>query len=547
MTTVVTEGDKVYVFTKGASEVIVNMCHKHINLHGHTHVLEDNEKKEINEKIIMKYEQQSYRTLGLAYKIVKNGDWQQFLDDYGSINFEKLDSKMILLGIVGIPDPLRSSIPEAVTICQKAGITVRMVTGDSEETAVTIARQCGILPRNYKYEKGDNIVMTGQEFRTQVGEELVRKPGSKDKVVHNLNVFQNIVKSLRVLSRSSPQDKLILVTGLQQLNEVVSVIGDSSNDAPALKKSDVGFSKHIAGTQIAQEASDIILLDDNFASIVVAVIWGRNIYDCIRKFIQFQLTVNFVALTMCFVGSVVGGDSPITPIQMLWVNLIMDTFAALALTTEPPNNTLFDRPPVKHDDSLFTVDMIKTITGQSIYQITWLFFILYGMSYFKHGIFSTIYLECPRERGKVVEPVDYSTEPAQGTDVVALHDDAISSYGKCFEYTLFFQVFVMMQVFNEINCRKLESSELNVFSGLFNNRMFILIVVTTVVIQIGIVQYGGIIFQTTPLSLYQHLFAVAVGVGGIFFRIVFRLVPTSIFACFNLKESSLTTLDKKTT
>jgi magnesium-transporting ATPase (P-type) len=189
------------------------------------------------------------------------------------------------------------------------------------------------------------------------------------------------------------------------------------------------------------------------------------------------------------------------------------------------------------------------------------------MSHFKDGIFSTIYLECPHdshdshnEGGEVLEPVDNSTQPVDNStevanvtnDVVALHDDAVSSYGKCFEYTLFFQVFVMMQVFNEINCRKLKSSELNVFSGFFNNWMFILIVVTTVVVQIAIVQYGGIIFQTTPLSLHQHLFAVGVGIGGLIFGILFRLVPTSIFACFKFKEqekkeSSLTTLVRKKT
>ena len=157
-----------------------------------------------------------------------------------------------------------------------------------------------------------------------------------------------------MLARSSPDDKFILVTGLRQLNEVVAVTGDGSNDAPALKKSNVGFAMHEAGTQLAQEAADIILLDDNFASIVTAVLWGRNIYDCISKFIQFQLTVNLVALLLCFIGACVLKVAPLTAVQMLWVNLIMDTFAALALATEPPNNELLNRMPVKPDDSLIT-------------------------------------------------------------------------------------------------------------------------------------------------------------------------------------------------
>ena len=564
MATVVEENGQIYVFVKGASEVIVSMCHKHINLTGHTHTLDEGEKQDIYNSIIMNYASRAYRTLGISYKIVKKGEWSKFLHEDGTVNLEKLESKLILLAVVGIQDPVRNGVPEAVRKCQNAGITVRMVTGDNKETAQAIAKECGIIPNSYKYEEGDNIVMTGLEFRNLVGVELVPKPGSKDKVVEKLDVFAKIIKTLKVLSRSSPQDKLILVTGLRQLNEVVAVTGDGSNDAPALKKSNVGFSMHIAGTQLAQEASDIILLDDNFSSIVVAVLWGRNIYDCISKFIQFQLTVNIVALTMCFIGSIIGGDSPITPIQMLWVNLIMDTFAALALATEPPNETLLNRPPVKHDDSLLTVDMIKTITGQSIYQLSWLFFILYGMVHFKDGLFAPVYLECPSNGSHDSDsgngPSTNATEPSSATESSNATGEASSAVrfnseenqSRCFEYTLFFQVFVMMQVFNEINCRKLKSSELNVFSGFFNNWMFIFIVAMTVVAQIAIVQYGGLIFQTTPLSLHQHLFALAVGLGGLIFGILFRLVPTKLFSCFKFheeekKESTFTSLVRKKT
>lgn len=536
MTTVVEEGDKLYVFVKGASEVIVNMCHKHINLTGHTHTLDDGEKQEIYDQIIVQYAQRAYRTLGLAYKIIKKGDWKKFVNEDGTYNTERLESKLILLGVFGIQDPVRNGVPEAVRKCQHAGITVRMVTGDNKETAMAIAKECGILPTSYKHEEGDDVVLTGQEFRSRVGDELVgSKSNPKEKVVKDLNEFTKIIKKLKVLSRSSPQDKLILVTGLRQLNEVVAVTGDGSNDAPALKKSNVGFSMHIAGTQLAQEASDIILLDDNFASIVVAVLWGRNIYDCISKFIQFQLTVNIVALTMCFIGSIVGGDSPITPIQMLWVNLIMDTFAALALATEPPNDTLLDRPPVKHDDSLLTPDMMKTIIGQSIYQLAWLFFILYGMVHFSDGLFKDIYLTCEAPEANTEQPVADSNSTSTETTDPAVSLSSETSSG-CFEHTLFFHTFVMMQVFNEINCRKLKSSELNVFKGFFNNSMFLMIIIVTVVVQVLIVQYGGIIFQTTALNLHQHIFSLCVGVGALLFGILFRLVPIQLFACFKFKE-----------
>ena len=548
MTTVVEEGDEVFVFIKGASEIIVNMCHKHINLTGHTHTLDENEKQEIYEKVINSYAHRAYRTLGLAYKIVKKRDWDKFINEDGSYKTDKLENKMILLGVFGIQDPVRNGVPEAVRKCQHAGITVRMVTGDNKETAMAIAKECGILQTSYKHEEGDDVVLTGKEFRTRVGEDLVpNKTNPKDKVVQHLDEFSKIIKKLRVLSRSSPQDKLILVTGLRQLNEVVAVTGDGSNDAPALKKSNVGFSMHIAGTQLAQEASDIILLDDNFASIVVAVLWGRNIYDCISKFIQFQLTVNIVALTMCFVGSIIGGDSPITPIQMLWVNLIMDTFAALALATEPPNDSLLDRQPVKHDDSLLTPDMMKTIIGQSIYQLSWLFFILYGMSHFSDGLFQNVYMNCdaPQEDN---EPAA-DTNSTQTDNAVALESEKIPG---CNEHTLFFHTFVMMQVFNEINCRKLKSSELNVFKGFFNNSMFLMIMVVTIVVQVLIVQFGGLIFQTTALTLHQHIFALAVGVGALIWGILFRLVPLQLFACFKFheeekKESTFTNMVRKKT
>ena len=549
MTTVVEEGDQIYVFVKGASEVIVNMCHKHIKLTGHTHTLDENEKQEIYERVINSYAHRAYRTLGLAYKVLKKRDWQKFINEDGSYKTDELEKKLILLGVFGIQDPVRNGVPEAVRKCQHAGITVRMVTGDNKETAMAIAKECGILQTAYKFEEGDDIVLTGKEFRTRVGAELVpNKTNPKDKVVQHLDEFSKIVKKLRVLSRSSPLDKLILVTGLRQLNEVVAVTGDGSNDAPALKKSNVGFSMHLAGTQLAQEASDIILLDDNFASIVVAVLWGRNIYDCISKFIQFQLTVNIVALTMCFVGSIVGGDSPITPIQMLWVNLIMDTFAALALATEPPNDSLLDRQPVKHDDSLLTADMMKTITGQSIYQLSWLFFILYGMSYFSDGLFKTVYMIC--------EAPEDNTEPAANEANSTQIDATVAlSSGKnlaCNEHTLFFHTFVMMQVFNEINCRKLKSSELNVFKGFFNNSMFLMIMVLTIVVQVLIVQYGGLVFQTTALTLDQHIFATAVGVGALLWGILFRLVPLRLFACFHFheeekKESTFTNMVRKKT
>ena len=539
MITRVRVGDKTFIFVKGASEVILNSCHQYIHVNGTHSDLSHEKKKYIYDNVIQDYANRAYRTLGLAYRVVDNDD-NDFYEEDGQNDMKKLEAGLTLLGIFGIQDPVRPEVPSAVKQCQDAGIRVRMVTGDNKDTAVAIARNCGILPKSYKLEDGDHVVMTGQEFREYV-EHLVENPENpKEKIVGNLENFKKVAEKLCVLARSSPEDKFILVTGLKQLHEVVAVTGDGSNDAPALKKSNVGFAMHIAGTQLAQEASDIILLDDNFASIVTAVLWGRNIYDCISKFIQFQLTVNIVALAMSFVGAMnnaihTGDESipqPITAVQMLWVNLIMDTFAALALATEPPSDELLKRNPVKHDDSLLTVDMFKTIIGQCFYQLIWLV-VLY---FWADHMWNTL-----ADSGVYYQKDCTSDEEDDGC-VELRH-----------KYTLFFQCFVMMQVFNEINCRKLKSSELNVFKGFFNNSIFLGIIFFTIVVQVGIVTFGGELMKVQPLGLKMHAFCVIVGLGGLVFGVFFRLMPSTLFKCFKIHETEKPTgglnelIRKKTT
>ena len=212
--------------------------------------------------------------------------------------------------------------------------------------------------------------MEGRQFREEVGGLYTVKENGKDvQKIRNVRKFREIIRWLRVLARSSPDDKYLLVTGLINEKNVVAVTGDGTNDAAALKRADVGFAMGIAGTEVAKDASDIILLDDNFSSIIVAMLWGRNIYNSIRKFIQFQLTVNIVAMFMAFLGGVVLGASPINAIQMLWVNLIMDTFASLALATEPPTDDLLHERPYTRNESIITPIMWRNIIGQALYQI----------------------------------------------------------------------------------------------------------------------------------------------------------------------------------
>jgi calcium-translocating P-type ATPase len=249
-----------------------------------------------------------------------------------------------------------------------------MCTGDNIDTAIAISKNAGIITE--KECQHEYACMTGKVFRETVGGLKKNEDGSES--VGNMNKFRKVAKHLRVLARSSPEDKYLLVTGLQLCDGVIAVTGDGTNDAPALTKADVGFAMGITGTDIAKGASDIILLDDNFSSIVVALKYGRNVYDNVRKFLQFQLSVNVVAMFIVFFGSVVLKDSPLNAVQMLWVNLIMDTLGALALATEPPTDDILLRQPYKKDNAIVTEVMWRNVFGHAIYQIFALIFMIFA-------------------------------------------------------------------------------------------------------------------------------------------------------------------------
>lgn len=229
--------------------------------------------------------------------------------------------------------------------------------------------------------------MTGQEFREACGK-LITEPnpngdGTFIETIPNMKEFKKIKSKLKVLARSQPEDKFMLVTGLKQCGAVVAVTGDGNNDAPALNKADVGFSMGVAGTEVCKNASAIVLTNDDFCSITVAIKYGRNIYDNVRKFLQFQLTVNVAAMFVVFSGALLLTDEALTPVQMLWVNLIMDTLAALALATEPPTEVLLERKPHSRNDKIINAVMWRNIFGHAIYQITVLMVILFfGVSLF---------------------------------------------------------------------------------------------------------------------------------------------------------------------
>ncbi|KAH8022521.1 hypothetical protein HPB51_025084 [Rhipicephalus microplus] len=383
------------------------------------------------------------------------------------------------LCVVGIEDPVRPEVPEAIRKCQRAGITVRMVTGDNVNTARSIALKCG-------------IIKPGDDFLVLEGKELNRRIRDSSGEIQQA-LLDKVWPRLRVLARSSPQDKYNLVKGIieskvRENREVVAVTGDGTNDGPALKKADVGFAMGIAGTDVAKEASDIILTDDNFTSIVKAVMWGRNVYDSIAKFLQFQLTVNTVAVIVAFTGACAIRDSPLKAVQMLWVNLIMDTLASLALATELPTSSLLLRKPYGRTKPLISRTMMKNILGHAIYQLTVIFLLLF------------------------LGPEIFDIDPGMG---VRLSE----------HFTIIFNTFVMMTLFNEVNARKIHG-ERNIFEGLLTNPIFYSILIITAVAQVIIVQYGSVFFQTKALSLDQWLWCVFFGCGTLVWGQLVTTVPT---------------------
>lgn len=307
--------------------------------------LSENFKNNIKENVIDKYARQALRTIWLAYKDLEEDEGGQEHDemDRDGINRIVEARGLTLIAILGIRDVVRPGVQESIRLCQKAGIKVRMITGDSKITAVTIAKQCGILTSS----DHEDTVLSGPEFYEKVGG-LDSEDGI-DKI-QNKEAFLSVYQNLCVLSRSRPEDKYLLTLGIKEFGDVVAVTGDGTNDAPALRKADIGIAMGVSGTDVAKHAADIIILDDNFSSLVKSCLWGRNIFDNIRKFIQFQLTCGISAMIITFVCSSLIREAPFKTIQLLWINLIMDSLASLALATEQPTKSLLERDPYPRNE-----------------------------------------------------------------------------------------------------------------------------------------------------------------------------------------------------
>uniref|UniRef100_A0A8B9KCL6 Calcium-transporting ATPase n=1 Tax=Astyanax mexicanus TaxID=7994 RepID=A0A8B9KCL6_ASTMX len=466
------------MYSKGASEIVLKKCSRILNEVGEPRVFRPRDRDEMVKKVIEPMACDGLRTICVAYRDFPGNPEPQWEDENNIV------SDLTAICVVGIEDPVRPEVPEAIRKCQRAGITVRMVTGDNINTARAIAIKCGII-----HPGEDFLCIDGKEFNRRIRNE-------KGEVEQER--IDKVWPKLRVLARSSPTDKHTLVKGIidstmVDQRQVVAVTGDGTNDGPALKKADVGFAMGIAGTDVAKEASDIILTDDNFTSIVKAVMWGRNVYDSISKFLQFQLTVNVVAVIVAFTGACITQDSPLKAVQMLWVNLIMDTFASLALATEPPTESLLMRKPYGRNKPLISSTMTKNILGHGIYQLIIIFTLLFV--------------------GEQIFDIDSGRN-------APLHSPPSE------HYTIIFNTFVMMQLFNEINARKIHG-ERNVFDGIFRNPIFCSIVLGTFAIQIVIVQFGGKPFSCSPLDLEKWMWCVFLGLGELVWGQVISTVPNS--------------------
>uniref|UniRef100_A0A8C7CN49 Calcium-transporting ATPase n=1 Tax=Oncorhynchus kisutch TaxID=8019 RepID=A0A8C7CN49_ONCKI len=469
MSTVIKLSDGSFrMYSKGASEIVLKKCTKILNQEGEPRVFRPRDKDEMVKKVIEPMACDGLRTICVAYRDFP-GDPEPLWDNENDILNE-----LTAVCVVGIEDPVRPEVPDAIIRCQRAGITVRMVTGDNINTARAIAIKCGII-----HPGEDFLCIDGKEFNRRIRNE-------KGEVEQER--MDKVWPKLRVLARSSPTDKHTLVKGiidscLTDQRQVVAVTGDGTNDGPALKKADVGFAMGIAGTDVAKEASDIILTDDNFSSIVKAVMWGRNVYDSISKFLQFQLTVNVVAVIVAFTGACITQDSPLKAVQMLWVNLIMDTFASLALATEPPTEALLMRKPYGRNKPLISSTMTKNILGHGIYQLVIIFSLLFV--------------------GEQIFDIDSGRH-------APLHSPPSE------HYTIIFNTFVLMQLFNEINARKIHG-ERNVFDGIFRNPIFCSIVFGTFAIQVGTfaIQVGTFAIQVGTFTIQVGTFTIQVGTFAI--------------------------------
>ena len=596
------------LFTKGGAENALSYCDKYLTEEGKVEkITQEIENEIINQ--INDFNRHKLRSLYVCYKDISENEYNNC--EQLDLNNKSIDqTNLTFIAVFGMRDSLRDGVKEAVLKCHEAQVNVIMVTGDNIITATAIAKDCNILgndvdlrylnetdieinpeeinDENKREEHIEELLqnkpksMTGPSFYAAIGglicevchkesnlckcpkteaeaEEIAKRTKSEKKeikkdIVANMSNFIKLTKNLRVLARSQPIHKYALVLGLKSLEKVVAVTGDGTNDAPALSKSDVGFAM-FAGTDIAKEASDIVILDNNFTSIVVAIIYGRNIYDNIRKFLQFQLTVNFCACLLVFICGCIGNETPLTSVQMLWVNLIMDSLGSLALATEPPYEDLLQREPTKKNEFIINARMWKHISIQSLFQLALLLivyligpkFILeqdktrlaenitimkcYGtlpgqvseLNHIIYGIQSKWYSNV-----KLIDNANSMNcgNYAQRQDLSVAFNEYISNLGSTSHMTIIFNTFVFYTLFNQINCRVI-NDQINIFSRIHKCWLFILITACEMVLQGLLVEFGRNAFHCSKGGLTIQQWGVCLLMSSLTFIVSFfcKFIP----------------------
>lgn len=447
MTTVVKSGESNTVLVKGSPEFVLNASS-----------LDEDKRAEIC-ALIEECQKKAMRIIAFAHKTIDKGTDVE--EKHGEI-----ESDMTFDGFAAISDPLRKEVYDAVKSCFKAGISLKILTGDNLITATAIANELELLSDG------------GEAVEASALSEL-----SDEELLNRL-------KTIRVIARSTPAVKMRVVKLLKGAGNVVAVTGDGINDAPALKNADVGIAMGISGTEVSKEASDVVLLDDSFATIVKAVEWGRNIYENFKRFITFQLTVNLSSVIVVFMSILLGFKAPFSALQLLWINLIMDGPPALTLGLEPNYKDLMNRPPTKRDESIITKNMFIRI--------------------FVTGILMSVVFLCQYAFNFLGVP------PEQ-------------------ELTVLFTMFVLFQLFNSFNCRELHLE--SIFKHLLKNKVMLIVVAITFLLQVLIIQFAGAFFGTVPLSVETWLILVAMGLAVIAISEIVKLIARAALKIKQKKQS----------
>jgi Ca2+ transporting ATPase len=600
------------LYTKGGAEKVNVYCKNYLDPEtGLVKPLGDTERYFISDSV-QQFNKQMLRSLYICYKDILEDEFEN-AEKFKNSDGKALDQyDLTFIACVGIRDSLRNGVKDAVAKCHSAGVNVIMVTGDNIITATAIAKDCGILGQDVNLDNlqpGDieqepeltenperraghiqNILetkpkaLTGNTFYSAIGglicstcgldsnlckcpkteaeaEQIANKTGKPKSKIKNDTIkdkvkFQELSKNLKVMARSQPIHKYALVLGLRELDKIVAVTGDGTNDAPALSKSDVGFAM-FDGTDIAKEASDIVILDNNFSSLVIAIIYGRNIYDNIRKFLQFQLTVNFCACLLVFICACIGNETPLTTIQMLWINLIMDSLGSLALATEPPYEELLKREPTRKEESIINGKMWKHIGFQSIIELVLLILLYLYAPYFikeddvvrlaENHIIDYCYDEFPG--GTSPKNIIFGTSPKWDNSIKKKLTATVNFCGAYFEkndlslayeeYTranagtahmsIVFNVFVIYTLFNQFNCRVIDDS-LNIFVRMGNNLFFPVITLCELALQILLIEFGRDAFKCTErgLTLIQWLIVIGFSAVTIVLSAIVKFIPIDV-------------------